>query len=182
MSIRSVKMPRVRVPNIPSGTRNPPGWGTSSISLKAAGLAGASSLRLSEPAGEPPLWWQLQHPSGTKPEWAVYWGLQKNGKLDGQDFIYQAHIPGTGNSRFINVDFLIPDNYIAIEVQGKFWHLGQGTRKIGSDVLRIESLAAQGVKVVFIDEPDALADPIYYVREALQGNDHSHVATGKKNF
>jgi hypothetical protein len=168
-----VTLPQVRVP---SGSRNPSGWGPLSQGTRTRGLPGANTLRIQEPAGEPPADWP-----GTRPEWAVQWGLQKNGLVDGLDFTYQARLPGVGSSYYSTIDFLVNDYFIGIEVQGKFWHYGQGSDKIMTDIFRVSAYAGQGIKVIFIDEPDALADPAFYVREALAGIDHSHVVTGRMN-
>lgn len=162
---------------IPSGSRNPRGWGALTQGSRARGLSGlAGTMQRQEPAGDPPEDWM-----GTRPEWAVQWGLMKAGLVDGLDFTFQARLPGVGASYYSTVDFLITDYNIAIEVQGKYWHYGQGSDKIMTDIFRVNAYAGQGIKVIFIDEPDALADPVYFVREALEGNDHSHVTTGKAN-
>jgi hypothetical protein len=133
-------------------------------------------MQRQEPAGDPPADWP-----GTRPEWAVQWGLTRNGLVDGLDYTYQARLPGVGSSYYSTVDFLIETYSIAIEVQGKYWHMGQGSDKIFNDMFRVSAYARQGIKVIFIDEPDALEDPAYFVKEALEGNDHSHVSTGKVN-
>jgi hypothetical protein len=169
----NITLPQVR---IPSGSRNPAGWSSTLRGIRGRGFPGAARLQQQEPAGDPPQDWP-----GTRPEWAVQWGLERNGLADGEDFTYQARLPGVGTSYYSTIDFLVPDFNIGIEVQGKFWHMGQGSDKILSDIFRVNAYAGQGIKIIFIDEPDALADPIYYVREALEGNDHSHVTTGKAN-
>lgn len=169
------KLPEVKLPRIPSGSRAPSGWGQVNIGTRTRGHPMAGGLKRPEPAGDPPDWW-----TGTRPEWAVYWGLQKNGLQDGLDFTYQARLPGVGAGYYSQVDFLVDTYSIGIEVQGKFWHYGQGQQKIATDLFREQLFAGQGIKIVFIDEQDALEDPTYFVREALEGEDHSHVKnTGK---
>lgn len=166
----NIRLPSVSIPRGATGSRNPPGWGATEINLRGAGAAGVSNLRKPEPAGDPP-----PEFTGTRPEWAIWWALEKLGKLPGEDFSYEARQPGVGASGQAQVDFLIHSVSIAIEVQGRFWHYGQGSKKVTNDILRVSEFARQGIKVIFIDEPDALSDPIYYVKEALEGNDHSHV-------
>lgn len=172
----TIKLPSVKMPRVARGSRNPPGWGSTEISIRGRGWVGAANLRQQEPAGDPPADW-----TGTRPEWAVFWGLQRNGLQDGLDFTYLARLPGVGASYYSQIDFLISDYGIGIEVQGKFWHYGQGSAKIFTDMFRVSAFAQQGYKVIFIDEPDALRDPAYFVKEALQGNDHSHVSSGRLN-
>lgn len=170
-----ITLPQQRIPKSITGTKNPPGWGSINVSLRTAGFKGAGKLRREEPAGDPPPDWP-----GTRPEWAVQYGLIRNGLQDGLDFTYQARLPGVGAGYYSTVDFLIPDYTIGIEVQGKYWHYGQGSNKIYTDMFRVSAFAGQGIKIIFIDEPDALSDPVYYVKEALRGNDHSHITnTGK---
>lgn len=166
----NIRIPNVKIPRILTGARNPPGWGATEVNLRARGAAGAASPRRQEPAGDPPAEW-----GGTRPEWAVYWALTKLGKQPGIDFTYRPKLStGWTNSGQSEVDFLTDEN-IAIEIQGRFWHYGQGSRKVINDIMRVSSFALQGIKIIFIDEPDALSDPIHFTKEALQGNDLSHV-------
>jgi len=172
----TITVPDVRIPRTVIGVRNPPGWGSLDIRIRAAGAPSVQKdFQKVEPAGDPPDDW-----TGTRPEWAIFWGLQRNGLQPGEDFTYLANLPGVGAGYYSQVDFLIPDYQIAIEVQGKYWHYGQGSRKIFTDMFRVAAFQNQGIHVIFIDETDALDDPRYYVSEALKGNDHSHVVnTGK---
>ncbi len=174
-SQQTIKLPSVKIPRGATITRNPKGWGSLNIRVRAKGAASALKLKPQEPAGDPPDWWP-----GTRPEWAVQWGLEHNGMVDGLDFTYQARLPGVGAGYYSTVDFLINDFNIGIEVQGKYWHYGQGSQKIYTDLFRVSAFAGMGIQIIFIDEADALSDPRYYVAEALQGNDHSHVRTTGK--
>lgn len=165
----SIDIPNVRLPTgLGRVPQNPPGWNTTEITIREAGLEGAESYRDREPAGEPPGWW-----NGTRPEWSIYWGLQRNGLEPAVDFTYKAMLPTVGSSYYSNVDFVIPKFFKAIEVQGIYWHYGQGTDKQIQDELRRALIENYGITVIFIDEPDALSNPEYYVREALAGRDHS---------
>lgn len=171
-----IKIPNVKIPRIASGTRNPPGWGSLYLQTTTAqGKGITEDWKPENPAGEKPDWW-----TGTQPEWSVFWGLQKNGLKEGLDFVVQARLPGVGSGYYSQVDFLIPDYFIGIEVQGKYWHYGQGSQKIMTDMFRAAAFQGQGYTIIFIDEEDANQDPAYFVKEALEGNDHSHVRnTGK---
>ena len=163
-------LPSVKLPRIRSGTRNPPGWGQLNQGTRGRGHPLASDMKQPEPAGDPPADW-----TGTRPEWAVYWGLENNGLTEGLDFTYQARLPGVGAGYYSQVDFLMDSYNIGIEVQGKYWHYGQGTQKVATDMFREQLFAGQGIQIIFIDEEDALTDPKYFVSEALKGVDHSHV-------
>jgi hypothetical protein len=112
----------------------------------------------------------------TKPEWYVNWGLIQNGKKNGIDYNYRGEV------KFLNslaaatqLDFtMIDGSQMAIEVQGIHWHYELGYEKIAQDAVRRTQLVSSGWMVIQIDEDDALNDPVYYVREALAGRDHSY--------
>jgi hypothetical protein len=179
----NIPLPNIRLPRRVSVPRNPPGWGTTNIDLRARGIpALRGEFNAQEPAGDPAPQWQATYPNGTRPEWAVWWGLTKIGLDPNYDFEYQAKLSSTGAGYYSTIDFLVTSYYIGIDVQGKFWHYGQGSQKIFKDIFRVQAFASVGVKVIFIDEPDALRDPVYYVKEALAGVDHSHVTSGRKNL
>jgi len=112
----------------------------------------------------------------TKPEWYVNWGLNRNGKKNGQDFNYRGEVKLLSSlATATQLDFtMIDGSQIAIEVQGLHWHYELGFNKIAQDRVRRTELVAAGWVVIQIDEDDALRDPVYYVREALSGRDHSY--------
>jgi len=112
----------------------------------------------------------------TLPEWAVWWGLLKNGRLPDVDFDYTSVLVGVGISYYSTIDFLLAKDKLGIEVQGEYWHYGLGSNKEYHDLQRYLYFQAQGIQVVFIDEEDALRDPVYYVAEALAYRDHSKIA------
>lgn len=162
-----LKLPRLSTP------RAPKGYSIKDITLSTKPLTKLNTTKTAqEPAGDPPGDWP-----GTRPEWAVYWGLQANGLQPNLDFYYQSRTPGVEVSYYSTLDFTIPAYQLGIEVQGTFWHYGQGTAKIQSDVLRRAAYAGIGITVIFIDEPDALRDPKYYTEEALHYRDHSQEST-----
>lgn len=169
-----VKLPSASLPRMPGTPRNPAGYGVTEISLRAAGLPGAASLKTMEPAGDPPDWWE-----GTRPEWAVAWALEKLGYEEGYDWMYRFNVAGIGASYFSQFDFVIFDMFIAIEVQGEFWHYAQGSEKIANDSIRRTLAASHNYILVFIDEDDVLLRPEYLVEEALRGIDHSKASIGK---
>jgi len=117
---------------------------------------------------------------GTLPEYVVYITLVRLGKQPDVDFTYQSSQFGGRMERGgLVVDFLFynpPD--LAIGVQGVYYHYGFGTQTIARDRMAREQLAGQGVSLIFIDEDDVLTDPVFYVREALNYNDHSRLAKG----
>lgn len=166
-----VKIPSQSLPRLTSVPKNPKGWGTTEISIRGSGIPGANDLAVREPAGDPPEDWD-----GTRPEWAVYWGLLQLGMHEGEDFAYRPGIQSIGISYYSTLDFVIPDYHIAIEVQGEFWHYEQGSDRIFHDMQRASLLYDQGFTLIFIDGKNALEDPEFYVREALQGRDHSQLA------
>lgn len=112
----------------------------------------------------------------TEPEWGIYWALtQRLRKVDGVDFVYRrtAGLLASLSER-TQLDFMMLDgSQIAIEVQGIYWHYGQGGKKIADDLVRAGLLSGRW-NIVDIDEDDALRDPEHYTREALQGHDHSY--------
>jgi hypothetical protein len=114
----------------------------------------------------------------TLPEWYVYWALtQRLHKREGIDFSFRGSVAyAAGLAASTSLDFAMLDgSQIAIEVQGLFWHYQQGSAKMVQDYVRQSALAGLGMwKIVNIDEDDALRDPEFYVREALQGRDHSY--------
>lgn len=112
----------------------------------------------------------------TKPEWYVNWGLIRNGKRNGIDFDYRGEVDFLPSlAAKAQLDFTMLDgSQIAIEVQGIHWHYELGFDKIAMDAVRRGELMSSGWLVIQIDEDDALRDPVYYVREALSGRDHSY--------
>lgn len=164
---------RGKIPRLPGVPREPRGFGRSEAAIIPRGMRGLEQFRVQEPAGEPPLWWLEQYPGGTKPEWAVFWALLQLGYHPEDDFFVHAQLPGAGRGFSSQVDFLLPNLGIAIEVSGIYWHYTLGSERQERDLFRLLYFAERGIRVIFIDEDDALRDPIYYVKEALLGHDHS---------
>jgi hypothetical protein len=115
--------------------------------------------------------------TGSRPEWAILWAHQTLGLREGLDFSYQSAALG-GRAAFGGqvVDFQEFRQPLAINVQGTYWHYGQGSDKVMQDQQGRYDLARFGLRLIFIDEDDALQAPVYFLQEALNGIDHSRGA------
>ena len=114
---------------------------------------------------------------GSELEYIVWHVLILVGKTPGVDFTHQSGFFG-GRLQLGGaiVDFLFEDPPgLAINVQGQFFHYERGRSVFQRDVRLREILATRGVTLIFIDEDDLLADPIFYIREALAFRDHSRL-------
>lgn len=172
-----LRLPQVPLPRLGQPPRNPPGWGRATVSLNPRKHPAFNAFRDDrEPAGDPPPWWLARYPAGTKPEWAVWWGLTANDLEPDLDFTFQGNLPGAGVNYLTTTDYLVPFAAIAIEVQGSFWHYGQGSDKQFHDQMRAAALAKAGYQAIFIDEEDALSRPKHITAEALAGRDHSRLS------
>ena len=102
---------------------------------------------------------------GSTPEWHVNWALEK--LMPGQ-FRYQFSLMGGRQARGgIVVDFIIETLRLVIQVQGEYWHSSYSQQV--ADKMQAITMASQGYDVVYIMAEDALRDPLYYVKRALQG-------------
>jgi hypothetical protein len=113
----------------------------------------------------------------TKPEWAIYWALERLGKVPDVDFSFQSSRAG-GRLEFGGavLDFLLYDPpYLGINVQGIYWHYQFGGERRAHDAMVRMMIESYGVHLIYIDEDDAYRNPIYYTREALAGRDHSRM-------
>jgi hypothetical protein len=119
----------------------------------------------------PPIWFP-----GFATEWYCYWALQKLGAV----FDYQSPLLGGRLEKGgAVVDFVVYSPVeVAIRIQGTYWHYQLGSQKIAYDRLQRAALEASGLRVIDIDEEDILRDPLFYVREALRGVEHSRVSRG----
>jgi hypothetical protein len=122
-----------------------------------------------QPFPNPPDTWM-----GTLPEWAIYWAHLALGRKPFQDFQYLYY-----NFLGQQWDFYEFVEQIAIEVQGLYWHYEFQSNQAQNDQLRRIQASAIGVTLIAIDEDMALADPIFYLREALAERDHSRGASGR---
>jgi very-short-patch-repair endonuclease len=113
---------------------------------------------------EPPVEWV-----GSLPEWNVYWALLRLGYKD--RFTYQSPMMGGRIQKGgAVIDFFVEEMNLAINVQSKYYHMGY-TQRI-KDELQKAQLESMGIKVIYIQEEDALRNPLYYVNEALKGIEH----------
>lgn len=109
--------------------------------------------------------------TGTAPEYAIYTALKKLGV----DFEFQSSQMGGRLSRGGAIlDFYIPDRSLAINIQGLYWHYGS-TPRVMNEQLQRAMLESQGIRVIYIDEDAALSNALFYVRDALNGIDHSRM-------
>lgn len=159
---RRPKLPRIPLPKLPGErplrTRGP----------KALQPALRTQTVSGDQPPPPPPWFP-----GFLPEWYCYWALQKLGA----SFDYQSPLMGGRLEKGgAVVDFLVylPVE-VAIRIQGMYWHYQMGSQKIAYDRLQRAALEASGLRVIDIDEEDILRDPLFYVREALRGVEHSRV-------
>lgn len=111
---------------------------------------------------------------GTEPEWAIYWAFGVLGMKEHQAFEYEYFTEVTPNG----VDFYVYDTNLIIEIFGIYWHYQLGGFKIQGDLERQIRLEGMGFDYIVIDEDDALRAPIWVLREALAGRDHSRLARG----
>ncbi len=113
----------------------------------------------------------------TEPEWAIYWALLRLGYKPGVDFDFQSsQLGGRLERGGMVLDFIITEPLgLAINVEGEYWHYGHGSDKRAKDRAQRIQAASLGLFVVYVDERDARANPIYYTREALAGIDHSRM-------
>jgi very-short-patch-repair endonuclease len=173
------EQPRGKLPSLPSlrlaTVRNPPGIRVYEVRTYTRPVGGTAVYKPVQPAGDIPPSIRERFPNMTKPEWAVWWGLVKNGKIPDEDFVYQNVLMGIGVSYYSTVDFLLQKEHLALEVQGVYWHYMEAEREF-RDIERFQQLASYGIYLIFIDEEDALERPEYIVREALALRDHSKLS------
>jgi hypothetical protein len=118
---------------------------------------------------EPPADW-----IGSRPEFAIWWALLRLGMKD--RFSYQtARMGGRLTKGGAVLDFFIPEFNLAINVQSTYWHYATTSQRMAGELQRAQ-LEGMGINIIYIDEEDALRDPLYYVKEALEGRDHSRMA------
>ena len=119
--------------------------------------------------------------SGSMPEYVVYNQLLRFGLKPNRDFQFQARFGGGKIERGgMVIDFLFSNPPgLAINVQGVYYHNEQGSVNIANDLLAGEILAGDGISLIFLDDDDVMADPTFYVREALNFKDYSKYSLGR---
>lgn len=131
-------------------------------------LAAAEEIER-RPFPDPPPFW-----TGTLPEWAVYWAHAPAQR--GQEGVlwgYQTPVGGGYNLAGMVPDFLEFDVRIAININGSYWHYRKGSQPIKNDRLQRLVMQRFDYTLIVIDEEDALADPIHFLKDAIAGIDHS---------
>ena len=107
---------------------------------------------------------------GTRPEWTVFITLQQLGKVPGRDFSYQGRDSVDG----VAFRFVSPGD-LGINVAGMMQDYSTGTDNRGLDQITTQQALGSGMRRAFIDDVDLVQDPTYYVEEALEYRDHSHM-------
>ena len=116
---------------------------------------------------QPEIW------QGSKPEWAIFYTLSKMGI----NFNYQeSFLGGRQQMGGLIVDFMIPDYNLAINVQSTYYHY-IGVEMRAHDAMVRASVESRGIRLIYIDEEDALRNPEYYIQQAIAGIDHSKMKT-----
>lgn len=119
---------------------------------------------------------------GSLPEWAIYWAHGVLKLKEHEDFEYLFYYGGVGevdSFESAQFDFYEYDVGVAIEIQGLFWHYEfGGRRKVQQDAERKARAESSGLTLIFIDEDDALANPIHFLSLARNGIDRSRIARG----
>ena len=121
---------------------------------------------------EPPQGW-----TGSKPEWAFYTSLLQLGYEPDEDFSYQSPLMGgrlDKGGAVIDFMFYNPPD-LAVNVQGVYYHYELGAEIKARDIFVRQSMAGQGITLIFVDEDDLDQDPIGTTRNALAFRDTSRL-------
>ena len=114
---------------------------------------------------------------GSRPEWMFYANLIDLGYQPGDDFTYQSPLMGGRLDKGgLIIDFLFfnPPN-LAVNVQGVYYHYEMGADNRARDIMARQSLAGQGITLIFVDEDDLEQDPKGVTESALQFRDTSRL-------
>ena len=114
---------------------------------------------------------------GSKPEWAFYAALVELGYQPGEDFHYQSPLMGGRMDKGgVVIDFMFenPPN-LGVNVQGVYYHYELGAETKARDIFARQSLVAQGITLIFVDEDDLEQDAIGTTRDALAFRDKSRL-------
>jgi hypothetical protein len=115
-----------------------------------------------------PSWW-----AGTGPEWTLYASLHELGKVAERDFVYQGrNLPREG----VAFRFMSPSD-LAINVIGLMQTYATGVDNGPRDVISKQQMLGLGVHLIFVEDAALEQDPLYYVGEALNYRDHSHMGS-----
>lgn len=172
---KSLKISLPSLAPLPGIPRNPPGWNASELSIRKRSFPFAETFQEPRITEIPPDF-KERFPGMTLPEYAVWIGLVRNNRQPDLDFVYRHVLMGLGVSYYSTVDYMLPREDLALEVQGEYWHYLDSDRE-ARDVERWFQLAQDGILLIFIDETDALTRPEWVVKEALSYQDHSALAS-----
>lgn len=114
---------------------------------------------------------------GSKPEWAFYSALVRLGLQPDEDFSYQSPLMGgrlDKGGAIIDFMFFNPPD-LAVNVQGVYYHYELGAETKARDIFTRQSLAGQGITLIFVDEDDLEQDAIGTARNALSFRDTSRL-------
>ena len=114
---------------------------------------------------------------GSKPEWMFFSSLIDLGYQPEEDFTYQSPLMGGRLDKGgLIIDFLFfnPPN-LAVNVQGVYYHYEMGADNRARDIMARQSLAGQGITLIFVDEDDLEQDPKGVTESALQFRDTSRL-------
>ena len=118
---------------------------------------------------------------GSIPEYVALAAFQRAGKVLDTDFTYQSPLMGGRMDKGGSIiDFLFinpPD--LAVNVQGVYYHYELGAETRARDILARESMAGQGITLIFVDEDDLIQDPLGITRDALNYIDKSRLGGGR---
>jgi len=107
---------------------------------------------------------------GSKPEYYVNWALLKLG-MKGKYEYQSPQMGGRPEKGGAVLDFYFPELRLAINVQSVYYHYRTANQQARGEMQRAQ-LESMGIKVVYVHEVDVLRDPVYYVKEALEGREH----------
>ena len=114
---------------------------------------------------------------GSEPEWIFQSALIRLGYLPDQDFSFQSPLMGgrldKGGAILDFVFYNPPD--LAVNIQGVYYHYEMGADTKARDIMIRESMAGQGIHLIFIDEDDLREDPVGVTRLALNYRDVSRL-------
>lgn len=162
MAKRALDTRKARTPSAKAILRQIEGTGPSIAFPVRTGRRPGMTAGSPNPYPEPP-----EDFTGTRPEWAIYWAHGVLRRKPGEDFVYISYVAG------IQVDFEELDLGILLNIQGLYWHYEFDGGKIREDVQTRAIIESTGSILINIDEDDALRDPVYYLKAALNGVDHS---------
>lgn len=117
---------------------------------------------------------------GTLPEWNILLAHWQLGLKEDVQFVYLWNAANPNSeTRRTQIDFMELDINLGIQIQGFFFHyVGFDGWVIQNDQEKRADLEALGLPIVAIDEEDANADPVYYLRAAREGRDLSRYGRG----